>query len=442
MRDDRTHAARLGHADRLERLGERAYLVQLDEDRVGSAGLDAAGQTLGVRHEQVVAHDLDAAAEPLGHLRPTGPVVLGVSVLDRNDRVLVDQLLVEVDHLLARARLALGGEDVLAVLVEFGRGRVESNEHVVSGYVPGLVDGLNDDGDGLFVGLQVRGESSLVADSDRVPLGLQHFLERVEDLRAHADRVGEAVGAGWDDHELLYVDVVVGVLAPVDDVHEGNGEESGSHSADVPVERNVERVGGGLCACQRDAQDRVGAQAALVLGTVEGDQKLVYDRLVVCLEPDDLGSDDLVDVADGVQDALAAVSAFVAVTKLDGLVGARRGARRHGRPPHDPRVEDDVDLYGRVAAGVQYLAGECVCDREHVLSVTGGSEGHTAPHDAIRCMVESGREGCQAKMPHKCFVAGMFRHERAWLRNPVMCRRRPAPPRPDELLAGRRPARP
>jgi hypothetical protein len=35
-----------GHRDRVERLGERADLVDLDEDRVADAGLDAAPQPL------------------------------------------------------------------------------------------------------------------------------------------------------------------------------------------------------------------------------------------------------------------------------------------------------------------------------------------------------------------------------------------------------------
>ena len=37
--------------DRLERLGERADLVHLDQDRVGDLLLDAALQALGVGHK-------------------------------------------------------------------------------------------------------------------------------------------------------------------------------------------------------------------------------------------------------------------------------------------------------------------------------------------------------------------------------------------------------
>ena len=48
-----------GDADRLEGLGQGADLVDLDQDRVADAELDAAPQPLGVGDEEVVADQLD-----------------------------------------------------------------------------------------------------------------------------------------------------------------------------------------------------------------------------------------------------------------------------------------------------------------------------------------------------------------------------------------------
>ena len=62
VRDDGAVARARREPDRVERLGERADLVQLDEDRVRDALVDAALQQLGVRHEHVVTDELDAAA--------------------------------------------------------------------------------------------------------------------------------------------------------------------------------------------------------------------------------------------------------------------------------------------------------------------------------------------------------------------------------------------
>ena len=55
--------ARVRHGDGVQRLGQRADLVELDEDGVGGALADALGQALRVRDEEVVAHELHVAAE-------------------------------------------------------------------------------------------------------------------------------------------------------------------------------------------------------------------------------------------------------------------------------------------------------------------------------------------------------------------------------------------
>ena len=71
-------AVAFGQVDRFERLGQRADLVDLDQDRVGTALFDAGGQAFGVGDEQVVADELALVAELFlsawpsrpSHLRP------------------------------------------------------------------------------------------------------------------------------------------------------------------------------------------------------------------------------------------------------------------------------------------------------------------------------------------------------------------------------------
>ena len=56
---------------------------------------------LSIGDEEVVADDLDAAAEAGGHELPALPVVLAHAVLNGDDGVLVDKVLPHVHHLRA-----------------------------------------------------------------------------------------------------------------------------------------------------------------------------------------------------------------------------------------------------------------------------------------------------------------------------------------------------
>ena len=85
----------------------------------------------------------------------------------------------------------------------------------------------------------------------------------------HRSASREARRADGHDHELLEVDGVVGVHAAVDDVHHRYGQDVGVGAADVAVERKLELVGRGLGDGQAGAEDRVGAEASLVVGAVE-----------------------------------------------------------------------------------------------------------------------------------------------------------------------------
>ena len=82
----------------VERLGERADLVDLDEDRVADALIDSAAQEVDVRHEEVVADQLRTSPEAIGERLPAVPVGLAEPVLDRHDRKAVAEIGPEVDH--------------------------------------------------------------------------------------------------------------------------------------------------------------------------------------------------------------------------------------------------------------------------------------------------------------------------------------------------------
>ena len=93
------------------------------------------------------------------------------------------------------------------------------------------------------------------------------------------------------DHELLDVDVAVGVGAAVEDVHHRHGQQVRGRAADVAEQRQAGRVGGRPGDGERDAEDRVGAEAGLVRRAVEVDQLLVDQPLLAGLVADQLRAD-------------------------------------------------------------------------------------------------------------------------------------------------------
>ena len=158
------------------------------------------------------------------------------------------------------------------------------------------------------------------------------------------------------------------------------------------------RLGGGVGGGHGDAEDGVGAELRLGLGAVDLEHGAVDAELVASVEAEQLGGDGVVDVGDGLEDALAAVALLGvdalgellgghgAVAELMGLVGAGGGAGGdRGAAVGDgledalaavallgvdalgeflgrAALEDDVDLEGRVAAGVEDFAGLDVND--------------------------------------------------------------------------------
>src|SRR6218665_3898344 len=70
VRDHGGVAGALGHFYRGKGFGQRADLVDLDQDRVGDALVYALLEEPGVGHEQVVAHQLHLVAQALAQLLP------------------------------------------------------------------------------------------------------------------------------------------------------------------------------------------------------------------------------------------------------------------------------------------------------------------------------------------------------------------------------------
>ena len=131
-----------------------------------------------VRDKQVVADELDLLAEAIHEHLPAFPVILGHAVLEGDDRVLLDEISVHIDHLLAGHDRAALRQVVAAVLrVEpLGAGAVDGDHEIVIRLVAGKLDGLDERLERVLVAVEVRSVAALVANAG----GRNDLLEHVE----------------------------------------------------------------------------------------------------------------------------------------------------------------------------------------------------------------------------------------------------------------------
>jgi len=78
-------------------------LVDLHENRVGYALLDAFAEEFDIGDEEIIADELDAVTERVGEFFPAGPIVFGEAVFDRDDRVFFAEALVVGDEFVGGA---------------------------------------------------------------------------------------------------------------------------------------------------------------------------------------------------------------------------------------------------------------------------------------------------------------------------------------------------
>ena len=120
-------------------------------------------------------------------------------------------------------------------------------------------------------------------------------------------------------------------------------------------------MGGG----QGDAEDCVGAEGALVGGAVQGKELGVDGGLVDGVLAFDFQGNHVVDVFDGAQDALAAVTLVVVVAQFVGFVLAGGSAGRDDGAADSAAFEGGLDFNGGVAARVEDFARSQAGNQRH-----------------------------------------------------------------------------
>jgi hypothetical protein len=136
----------------------------------------------------VVADQLNPAAERLCHKLPASVVVFGNPVFDAPDlRITIEHSLPEFDHLVRRlSALVRLFERIDAIFKQLAGGRVQEDDYVFARLVASLLNGFENQFNGLFVRLQLRGKSAFITDSGVVALLVQNRLQRMEGLSSRS----------------------------------------------------------------------------------------------------------------------------------------------------------------------------------------------------------------------------------------------------------------
>ena len=167
------------------------------------------------------------------------------------------------------------------------------------GRVAGRLDRVDEQLDRLLVRRQVRARSRLRRRARSRGRGrAAACARRVVRLRAPAQRLAEARGADGREHELLEVDVAVGVRAAVEHVHHRHRQHVRVRAADVAVQRQVALVGARPWPPRATRRGcALAPRRPLLAVPSSSTERVVEQALVERLHPGDRVGDLAVDVA-------------------------------------------------------------------------------------------------------------------------------------------------
>ena len=260
------------------------------------------------------------------------------------------------------AVVAAAIKGITTILEEFGTGNIQSQSDLFARLVAGLLNRFHQNLARFHVA-QIRSEASFITHGGAHAFVLEQSLQGVEHFGAHAQRLSEAWGAMGNQHEFLEIKAVGGVRATIDHIHQWHRQQRGHRSAQIAVERQSKTI----CRCtgigHAHRQDCVGAEAGLVVAAVEFQHRCVYGCLIQGRESTEGGGNALLDVIDGLDDALAHV-AIAAIAQLVGFVGTGAGTTRHDGPTTGSTFQQDLGFHRWISAGVEHLTGHDGVDDE------------------------------------------------------------------------------
>ena len=167
MRDDGRVTRFARHFDGFDGFGDGADLIELDQDRIADFFRNATSKNLRIGYKNIIADQLNFAAEFGSEMFPSRPIVFGEAVFERDDGELPHPIGPKCGHLFRRARGLVGFLEYVFIagfVEELACRGIERDGDVLARLVAGCRYGFEDNFDRFVVRFQVGCEAAFVAD--------------------------------------------------------------------------------------------------------------------------------------------------------------------------------------------------------------------------------------------------------------------------------------
>lgn len=375
VRDHDSPSGGLGHVAGLDGLSHGSNLINLQEKGIAKFLVDSSLHSGWVSDKQVISNDLAVLSHLSLHLLVRAKIVLVEWIFNRLNWISGCHVSVQIEQLIwsqnsiVLSSLLTKVVSVCLGIIELTGSNIEAD--VDSSPVACVPNGLLNDLESVVLVSELWGaESTLVSDvaSGLAELALQKLGKGVVALNTHLEGLGERLGSGWQDHELLHFETVSSVSSSVDDVEGWNWSDVlvgslSSEASQVLVERDAVGVSTSSGSGKGHGQDGVGtnlllAPSPFVFGSINFLDHLLVDlSLVLDVHADEGWAQHSVDVVDSLEASLTQESLWVLVSQLKGFVNAGRGSGRDGSSEDVSAGGVHVGLNGWVSSGVDDLSG-------------------------------------------------------------------------------------
>ena len=176
-------------------LGQRAALIGLDQHGIGGTHGGGAADARGIRHQEIIAHHLNAPAHFAGEGGKARRVIFSQRVFDGRDGIGSDPAEQHADHLIRAEFAAFQAKLVTPALAEIRRRDVECNRHLPARRKTRFFDGGDKGFQSLFIGREGGPPAAFIGNTLQQPALLHDGAGGAIDFRGPIQGFGKA-GSG------------------------------------------------------------------------------------------------------------------------------------------------------------------------------------------------------------------------------------------------------